>query len=423
MTKYLNILVAILIGSWISIDIGESPLHSGLYQRTYLQVCETIRDNYYEESEKLTGWVKECFKRANNVSDHTTVRALIRDIDSYLNELAVSHLSIWDPTAMRSQWLGESRESGIRARRIKDHFIVIKLVENGPAQIAGIQIGDEIVSINGKPIQGIWDIRNSSGVFSVLRHEGGVQAQIPIREGMLELQFNIVATNLMIDSRPVFELIEEGQTKKIGVLTIPSFVSTYFDEPSWREVVKQIVSVDRVIVDIRENAGGNFAAMLRGLSPFFCEPTIVGKLVKPRKIDGKSEDLENNLDHQYQAELIERVQQINLRTFTDYGCFSGEVVVLMDHDSASTAEVFAQAFALRNNSRVLGDFSAGEVVQAVWHPLPLGTGFSLSVPDSMFVTVAGHNLEGVGVRPLKILDYDLDLARDGIDSWIQEALN
>lgn len=421
-TYYFNILFALLVGGWISVDIGEAPLESYLYKATYQRVCEIVRDNYYEDSGALKGWTEECFIRASKVPTTMRVSDLITQIDDYLNKLAVSHLSIWDPIAMRSQWLGESRETGIRARRIQNHFIVIKLVDGGPGQISGVQIGDEIVSINGRPVQSVWDVRNLSGTFSVLRRVGGGKLQVPIHEGLEELEFSVSAKDLMLDSHPIFELIENEKGTRTGVLTIPSFVSTYLDSESWIETIKQAISTEKLIVDVRENAGGNFAAMLRALSPFFCEPTLVGKLVKPRKLDGTTEDLDDNLNPEYQTELIDRTRQINLKTFTGYPCYRGEVVVLIDRDSASTAEVFAQSFMLRQNSKVIGDFSAGEVVQAVWHPLPLGSGFALSVPDSMFLTVSGQSLEGVGVRPLKILEYDLDLARDGIDSWVQEAL-
>ncbi len=427
LSKYFSILAAMTLGGWLSLDIGAASLKSGLYSKTYSRVCELVRDNYYEPSNKLDAWVAACFTRAQHfgadqINTPNTLSQLIRSINGFLDRLAVSHLSIWDPTSMRSQWFGEARETGIRVRLIKGHFIITKLIDNGPGQLAGLMVGDEIVSINNKPLQTLWDVRSLAGRYLILRRDGGDQNQVPINEGLIELEKDVATLDIKTDSHPTLEIIPNSKNKKTGVLTIPSFVSNYFEPSYWNETIQQSLLTDKLIVDLRENSGGNFAAMLRALSPFFCTPTVVGQLIKPRHANGSSEELEDNVDVEYQTQLIDRAYQINLKTFEGYPCYKGDVVVLIDHESASTAEVFAQAFTLRPRSKIMGNFSAGEVVQAVWHPLPLGSGFALSIPDSMYTTIEGQNLEGVGVRPTKILEYNLDLARDGIDSWLLDSL-
>jgi carboxyl-terminal processing protease len=403
------ILLAIAIPVFLGLEAGKAHPHSHLFQQTYMEVCDLIRDNYFEDTEFLQNWVNDCHMGAKNFPEDGDMSLFLKEVESQFQKFTVSHLAIWDPLAMRAQWMGESKETGIRARSIKGHLIVTQLVENGPAQKAGIELGDEILTVNDK-VGTEWSVRQDGGVYSILRENSKFNAQI-------------LPEVLRIDEKPFFEQIED---QNAGILTIPSFVPTFFEKDDWLKVVDQFLLMDKVIIDVRHNAGGNFAAMLRALSPFFCKPTVVGNLIKPRKKgkpeDGPPAELDDNLDFSYQQELIENRSEIVLKTYADYPCFSGDVVVLIDGESASSTEVFAQAFMSRPKSKVFGDFSAGEVVQAVWHPLSLGSGFAVSIPDSMYYTPQGQSLEGVGVRPLKILEYDLSEAREGVDSWVQEAL-
>lgn len=407
--------IALMLGLIIADVITLRPLSDPLKGKTYLKICELVRDNYYEESERLNEWVLGCIQRANQFNSERSLNSLLDEVSQYLDELHVSHLSIWDPMTMRSQWLGESKETGLRVIRIQNHFIVVKLVEDGPAMKAGLKNGDEIISINGRPIQQAWEARSTSGRFQVARLNRETRS-------LDELEFVVIGEDIRLDQRPTFELVDD-EGGPWGVLSLPSFVASYFEDESWNETVKNMIKAKKLVVDLRKNSGGNFAAMLKALSPFFCDPTEIGRLIKPRVASGTTEELQNNLDPNYQTEVIERSRIIVLKTFKNSLCYTREVTVLIDSESASTTEVFAQAMSFRKNTRILGDFSAGEVVQAVWHPLPLGEGYALSIPDSMYVTIDEVSLEGVGVRPIKLLEYELDDARQGIDSWINQAFD
>lgn len=395
---------AIVAGILMGSAAGRAPEHSYLFQQTYYEVCDLVSDHYFEESEFLVNWVRECQLGAKNFSRSGTLQNLMDELDTRFREFTVSHLSLWDPLALRSQWLGESRETGLRARVIDGHVVITQLVEGGPAILAGLKVGDEIITINDEhPTE--WAARSTPGRYTVLRQGKS-------------LVFNVMSAVIRIDERPEFELVGDD----VGILTIHSFIPAYFDKEEWLSIIQAFLPVKKVVIDVRGNAGGNFAAMLRALSPFFCHPTVVGHLKKPRVPgDGKAE-LEDSLDPEYQQQLIEKQSEIELKTYGGYPCFEGDVVVLVDNDSASTTEAFAQSFMKRPRSRVMGDYTAGEVVQAVWHPLSLGSGYAVSIPDSMFYDSNGQSLEGVGVRPQKILEYDLDEARRGIDSWIQDSL-
>lgn len=406
--KQQAVLITVLLALQLGVILGQSQFRKPLLKLSYSTVCETVEQKYYEVSERFYEWVSVCRQRAATFDERKSLKEFIAEVNSLLNTLSVSHLSIWDPTDMRGFWAIESKETGLRVRRIKDHFVITKLVEGGPAQRAGLKLGDEIVSINGRPLQTKWQPQSQSGKFTIYR-----EPEV--------FDVFVTAETLYLDSSPVLEIVDV-EKKKMGVLTIPSFVSTYFDKEEWSQTAAQFQGLDKIVIDVRQNLGGHFVPTLRALSSFFCESKKIGQLVKPRINPQQLVVMQDNITSQYQTELVKTASAIELKTFEDYPCFTGEVVVLIDEGTASTAEIFAQAFYLRPKSQVWGDFSAGEVVQAVWHPLPLGSGFALSVPDAMYLTSDNVGLEGLGVRPIRLLEYDLDLAREGLDSWIQEAL-
>jgi C-terminal processing protease CtpA/Prc len=88
--------------------------------------------------------------------------------------------------------------------------------------------------------------------------------------------------------------------------------------------------------------------------------------------------------------------------------FTGPLVVIVDSDTSSAAEILARAIQLEGRGVVIGDRSAGRVMQSHVVPLPLtGRGaitiFYVSVTDADVIMGDGKTLEHVGVTPNEIL--------------------
>jgi carboxyl-terminal processing protease len=186
--------------------------------------------------------------------------------------------------------------------------------------------------------------------------------------------------------------------------------------------VQSWLHAPRVIVDIRENAGGNLVSMLRALSPFFCQPTIVGDLALPRRVDGERLIMANELSDDEQIEEVETASGVDLQTFPGYGCYQGSAAVLVGPHTSSVSEIFASAMAHRPHARVMGQPTSGDVVLAVWYDLPnMGAGYSISIPEALYLTPEGKPLEGQGVFPENEVFDDLNVWQKGKDSWIRSA--
>jgi C-terminal processing protease CtpA/Prc len=95
--------------------------------------------------------------------------------------------------------------------------------------------------------------------------------------------------------------------------------------------------------------------------------------------------------------------------------FAGKVVVLIDSQSGSAAELFARVLQIEKRGTVIGDRSAGAVMRSIGHPHRLGTDtvipFSIGITDADVIMIDGKSLERAGVTPDEIkLPTAMDMA-------------
>jgi carboxyl-terminal processing protease len=388
-----------------SLFFGSALNNGARYRDVFRQVCDLTEYHFYRADENLDNWIRECRLRAAREPLFTSEKQLLRDIQDQLNELNVSHFQVYDPNEDKRLWTGESIDTGIRSRYVEEFLIVYRVEKNSAAEAAGVKPGDEIVGIAGTDQVTPWGAMRRSGGFTIKR-------------GDQEMKIVIKSRSLMPDSSPRVEALD----RRTALLTIPSFRSEYFVADKWMEIARQLPRFDHVIIDVRENAGGNFVAMLRALSTFMCGQRSVGQVVQPRKNLPDKKFLIDDLSDAKQIQELENYRNIDLRTYEGYGCYRGRVTVLISSETSSVSEIFAAAFLTRPHSRVWGQPSAGDVLLAVWYDLPLlGSGYSFSIPEAEYVTPDKVQLEGRGVMPQNELHFDLKISRSGKDEWVEEA--
>jgi carboxyl-terminal processing protease len=85
------------------------------------------------------------------------------------------------------------------------------------------------------------------------------------------------------------------------------------------------------------------------------------------------------------------------------GPYTGKLVVLVDSNSGSASELFARFMQLQQRGVVIGDRSAGAVMQSRSIPMELGTDsivpYGMSLTNADVILADGLSLEHVGVTP------------------------
>ena len=139
--------------------------------------------------------------------------------------------------------------SVIRYHRKEQRAVISEPYEGTPSQLAGIQAGDVILSIDGKDVKGMLTPK----VSSMLRGEAGTTFELKVRRGEEEKSFRITRQTIQLPQVPYFGMLGDGQTGYIYL--------TGFTEGACREVRDALDDLrrqgaNRLVFDLRGNPGG-----------------------------------------------------------------------------------------------------------------------------------------------------------------------
>lgn len=374
--------------------------------QTVYDICDLIEERFYLDDQNLAQWADRCRESAQKLSPFSTRAQIRRLLQDQMDTMHVSHFMIYSPAEDQKLWKGQALETGLKTRWMEDHLIVFQIVDGSPAERAGFRLGDELLTLNGQEIQDQEIAASRGGTYGVFR--AGKKFEI-----------KIVAGQVQLDSQPRIQPLD----RRTALVTLSSFRSEYFEDDAWKKFVQRWAPYSRLIFDLRENSGGNLVSMLRALSPLFCHPTVVGNLSLPRRPDSEKRAMVNDLSDDQQINEMDDSSDIILKTFEGYGCYRGSVGLLIGPHTSSVSEIFSDALLHRPHSKVFGQPTSGDVVLAVWYDLPAwGSGYSISIPEALYLTPEGKPLEGEGVFPQKEVFDNLKVWRQGKDSWIESAL-
>lgn len=182
--------------------------------------------------------------------------------------------------------------------------------------------------------------------------------------------------------------------KNTIVWKMPEFDLTEGEVADKMDKVKNYQSL---VLDLRGNGGGAEVTLLKLLSYFFDRDVKVGDL--KRRKESKPLVVKKRNDPMY----------------------GGKLVVLVDSESGSAAELFARVIQLEKRGTVIGDRSSGAVMRSREFVREVGLDnvipFSVSITDADITMSDGKSLEHVGVMPDELLlptGADLAAKRDPV---------
>ena len=253
---------------------------------------------------------------------------------------------------------------GIEFNVFRDTTTVVALLSGGPAEQAGLQSGDQILSIGGKRVSGAH--LSTSQLAVLLRGPRGSSVSMDVRRRHLAhpLSLSIARSRIANTSVDAAYLVDD----QTGYIKVSRFASGTYDEFKAALVDLRRQGLTRLVLDLRGNPGGYLDRATRMADEF-----IAGS----RKIvytDGKGEQY----DSQTYAKVAGEFEE-------------GALVVLVDEGSASAAEVVAGALQDHDRALLVGRRTFGKGL--VQQPIALSDGGELRLTIARYYTPVGRSIQ------------------------------
>ncbi len=383
--------------------------------RTMLSDIKSDLQKYYYDPNLHGMNIEERFKQAEQKIDAAVSLAqLFGIVGQVLLDLNDSHTFFLPPGRTYTTDYGWSLKA------IGDRVFATAIKPGSDAEAKGLKEGDEVHSIDGLALtrDNLWKIRY---LYQAIRPRPGMRVAITKPDGKQE-QLDLAAK--VREGKKEINLTGSGQGYDMGDLIREAERAARLNRHRYYEVedvfiwkmpefdlerikvddmMNKVKKRKALVLDLRGNPGGYEETMLRFIGNLFDRDIQLGEL-KRRK---------------------ETKPMIAKSRGTD--AFAGKVVILIDSDSGSAAELLSRVVQLEKRGVILGDRSSGAVMRSRVYSHTLGVDifipYAVSVTDADIVMTDGQSLEHTGVMPDEvILPTAADMAA-GRDIALARALS
>ncbi|MDG5815062.1 S41 family peptidase [Chitinispirillales bacterium ANBcel5] len=261
---------------------------------------------------------------------------------------------------------------GIRTDSTKRGYVILDVIENSPAETAGLLKHDTIIKVDDS------DVATMSRIdfINIVRGQKGDEKRLKIKRAESVLDFNITIATFMTPS-----VFTDSLSESTAYILLTTFLSATNREggsaQEFRQALEKKDWASNIILDLRQNGGGEIEQAI----------SIVSELLGPQTeiITSKYRNCNNNARYCI-------TENYTLRT-EEGGDFSNKrLCVLMDENTASASEILISALIdNREDVTTMGGKSYGK-----------GRGqVVLEGPQSCIAIITSMQF-----MPVKGLDYD-----------------
>jgi carboxyl-terminal processing protease len=255
------------------------------------------------------------------------------------------------------QWIGS------RIGRRDGELLAVRVFPGSPAEKAGLEDGDAIRSIDGEPTRPM----TVSEAVTKIRGQAGTSVLFDVGRGDEELQIEIIRGTVRVPSVETEEL-----APGLGYARI--FSVSRSTPVELKEKVAKLGKLEGLVLDLRSNTGGSMLASARLADMFVPSGTIV------RTVGRDGEKVKGLSSH---ARATPRV------------VYSFPVVVLIDHSTASAAEILAGAIGPLPHVTLVGQRTFGKGVVQRIYTLPEENLLKLTVAEYLLSDDRAIHMEGI----------------------------
>lgn len=287
-----------------------------------------------------------------------TVNSILANLDPHSVYIPPSEQSS-EAEIMRGDFVG----IGVNFYMFNDTVTIVKPLENGPAQKAGILAGDRILYAGKDKLFGR-KLPNDS-LFNKLKGEEGSSVLLTIYRKSTNKKLKIPVIREVVPIKSVDTYLKLNATT--GYIKINRFAENTYDE--FRLGLEQLKKqgMKTLVIDLRENGGGYLEKAVE----------IADELLKDKELIVFTKNKRG---------------EINKTFATKEGIFeTGRVYVLIDENSASASEILAGAIQDNDRGTVVGRRSFGKGL--VQREMDFEDGSAVRLTTSRYYTPSGRSIQ------------------------------
>lgn len=368
-------------------------------------ISDDVKKHYYDKNLHGIDWNANVKSFEARIDDAASLNRGLSEVAAALDVLNDSHTFFLPPPRPYKH------SYGWIISMLGPKCLVLQVKPGSDAEKKEVKAGDEVLTINGfvPARENLWKM---NFVYNILRPQPALRVALQTPEGERK-EVEIVPSmhelprvrdltgggiwdyfreieNSMHESRMRWTETEDG----VMLLKFPSFVYTQSEVD---EVMKKARKNKALVIDLRGNGGGSVETLREFLSNFFDHEIKIAdrqmrRNAKPEMAKPHGKDI-----------------------------FSGKLLVLVDSRSASASEILARVLQLEKRGAVVGDQSAGAVMESVRYNYHIGfetqTFYGASITEADLIMTDGKSLEKVGVTPDEVVlvsGKDLASGRDPV---------
>src|SRR5262249_4060496 len=339
--------IVLLVSSVSAVSFAQGTLKGNrdLMRGIAAGVHDIIKKNFYDPALKGIDWDKELSETQKKIDAGNNPGEMLAAIYWMVRKIDDSHTRFLPP------WRTQEPRFGFQVKPFGDAVRVYRVKEKGPAQKAGLLVGDRVLAIDGIvanrqqyfETQFYYRLIQAAAIMVLDVERDGKRQRLEIHADIhtrrsIEMAYDISNLFDAIREEETFEAENPFQYERkddIGYVKLPNFEGDTAERTLWK--VKGSLAL---IIDVRGNPGGEIDELLRFAS--YLEKNETELFTETRR--GKTE-------------------KVNVKprqpSFSDV-----PIAVLVDSESASASEIIARHLQLSGRAVVIGDKTAGAVAAA-----------------------------------------------------------
>ena len=273
---------------------------------------------------------------------------------------------------------------------------IMNVIQDSPGYRVGLEVGDEILAVDGVPVEEI----SPGEVALKIRGEIGTNVELLIRrEGSEDITYNITRENIQVKT-VAGKMIDDV----LGYIKISNFSENTGEEFKAALDALSNEGMKGFVLDMRQNPGGVITSCIQ----------IAREIVPAGVI----------------ASVIQRDGEKEVYT-SDLATARFPIIILLDKNSASAAELLSGALQDTKVALVVGEKSYGKGSVQTLIPMMHDDGLKLTI--AKYYTPNGRSIDGEGIMPdveiklpapvQQMYDLELDAASDPQLAKAEELLH